>query len=77
MLNKRNSLIDEFYQMEKIYALQDILQTTILVKEFKSLYVKHAFDNLGPILKDLYESENEHLKQIKSQYKENYELRVS
>lgn len=66
------TLIENFYKNERFKDISEIVQEERVLKEFKSLYIKHAFDALSEIFKNYYEIQFEYIKKIKKQYKDRY-----
>lgn len=65
-------LIKRFSIELRFEYVSEIINEERTLKEFKSLYIKHAFDALGSKLKELYVNQYDYVQLIKKQYKERY-----
>jgi len=65
-------LQDRFQTELRFEYVSEINREEIRTREFKNLYVKHAFDCLGEGYMKLYESQVDLVKHLKKQYKERY-----
>lgn len=70
-------LINRFYIEERFLDIAEIIREEAELKYFKSMYVKHAFDDMGGFFKETYNMHFEHVKKIKLEYKEKYDTRTN
>lgn len=65
-------LIRRFYTELRFDQVNEIITEERILKEFKHLYIKHAFDSLGNKFKEIYETQYNYVQLIKKQYKDKY-----
>ena len=65
-------LLNDFKQGCELDDKEEIKQETKNLEEFKMLYKKHMFDDMGPKFRDLISTLFNYLDTIKKQYKDKY-----
>lgn len=66
------NMVNNFYKNQKECDLNEIIEETRNLNKLKSMYVKHAFNELGPKFKHIYDIQEKFLLKLKLKFKENY-----
>jgi tRNA A-37 threonylcarbamoyl transferase component Bud32 len=66
------NLMDRFSREYKYLCVDELLTERRVLREIKSLYAKHAFDCLGPTLKDIYNNQYDLVQRLAKEYNERY-----
>lgn len=67
-----NTIQRRFYIELKFEYISEIIAEEAILKEFKKLYLKHAFDSLGSNFRQLYETQLIVVRTLKDNYKVKY-----
>lgn len=71
-LQKNSSIEQQFNNELRFEYVSEIVNEERVLKEFKHLYIKNAFNSVGSRMKEFYELQYQYVQRLKKEYAVKY-----